>query len=444
MHATGHALVLPSSFCLPCPSVGKRFAGYSSYIGVGGDESIDLDLKPAEATMQDSDEAGVGGGESRNWLDGVSSGVVLTGQSIGWLGEAAALLMSLCRLVARLPPHMSTQKHAQHSTHTAHTSHTAHKGVPTQSDAANLHTCVWSVLISALRPVLGLNVRCGKVAVKASRWGGKVGVEDFDVSAQEIVEELNRSDPHAMSLRRGMLLPGVAKVLLTRAGWPSWHVTAEILARQGLLVLPARAGGAAVALGDADAAGKWVGAEWLGAAHVTLLGNQYACPTFVVGMLPFGGYAKIVQVAGVEGRCCWCEGGHRSGAVGGGAGHGVGAMCEGGETLLRVVMRRLLGVLSLARTTRSHTTTSSCGSAACGGGAASCSSVAAGQRSAEAHVWRDVGNTGGRTSGLRGCVVSDNRGGGVLPLPNGLWVRVEILACSPQLAPAVSPSLSSR
>jgi hypothetical protein len=184
-------------------------------------------------------------------------------------------------------------------------------------------------------------------------------------------------------------------------------------ARLGLLVLPSRA---------AAIAGGSPGGEWLGAAHVPLLCSHVAPPPCSRGSVPAGGSGKVVQTVAVEGR--WGAGAlallpRRCGA-GGAAGERRGG--EGEEELLLpllVVLRRVLGSISLAR---------SCGSSEAAAPGPDCAPPA--------HIWREIPDeSGGRLSSgpSRDCDNGDagpGGGGGLIPLPGGLWVRVEVRAGS--------------
>ena len=109
------------------------------------------------------------------------------------------------------------------------------------SNDNDAHLSAWSLLVAALRPVLGLHVpredRAPQVlswvrsAVPWRRAGTVARPSAADLRARQMVEELQQCDADAHALRRGLLLPGVASVLLSRQDSPHWCVTAQILVR---------------------------------------------------------------------------------------------------------------------------------------------------------------------------------------------------------------------
>jgi hypothetical protein len=118
------------------------------------------------------------------------------------------------------------------------------------------------------------------------------------------------------------------------------------------------------------------------------------------------------------------------------------------ERLLRVVMRRVLGLLSLARGCTSHSCgTSSSLTHALGdeGACVSRAAVAAQARGrqkcekdgegpanssdySEALVWRDTGADRRPLQDLRARVAGIGSAGGLVPVRRGLWIRVETVA----------------
>ena len=252
VHATGHALVLPCSFAMPCAQGqdtlgGRRASGRSEDArseGRSEDECHELPASGHASSFAETDESG----ESGRWevgpggrpdveisaAGGAGSGVVvLSSTSIGWISQSSALVVSLSHLVASLPP-PSSSPHA-HEPELAST-----HGAATWSPNA-AHLSAWSLLIAALRPVLGLHVPRADSAPQASSWvrsavpwkraEAAARPSAADVRARQMVEELELCDADAQALRRGLLLPAVARILLSRPACPHWCVTAQILVR---------------------------------------------------------------------------------------------------------------------------------------------------------------------------------------------------------------------
>jgi hypothetical protein len=153
----------------------------------------------------------------------------------------------------------------------------------------------------------------------------------------------------------------------------------------------------------------------MGAAHVPLLCSNVPPAACTLGSVPAGGLGKVVQAVTVEG--CW--GGKELASVLGSSDTAGGvAGCDGGEGaegMMLVVMRRVLGSISLARSCGScHQQTAS---------GSDCPSLA--------HVWREIADESqGRPREQRGDGgighVGAGGSGGLIPLPGGLWVRVEV------------------
>ena len=162
----------------------------------------------------------------------------------------------------------------------------------------------------------------------------------------------------------------------------------------------------------------------MGAAHVPLLCVNVPPAACTLGSVPAGGFGKVVQAVTVEG--CWgaaalasVPGSSDTDRVGPGElGHCGVAGCDGGEGaegMLLVVMRRVLGSISLARSCGSHEPLAS---------GSDCPSLA--------HVWREIADESqgrpGEGQGGDGGIghVGAGGSGGLIPLPGGLWVRVEV------------------
>lgn len=184
-------------------------------------------------------------------------------------------------------------------------------------------------------------------------------------------------------------------------------------------------------------AGGVPGGEWMGAAHVPLLCSNVPPAACTLGSVPAGGCGKVVQAVTVEG--CWVAA--ELASVPGSsdtAGRVVG--CDGGEGaegMLLVVMRRVLGSISLARSCGSHEPLASI--TASRDTNQPLASRDTHQPSASgshcpslAHVWREIADESeGRPragQGGDGSVghVGAGGSGGLIPLPGGLWVRVEV------------------
>lgn len=154
----------------------------------------------------------------------------------------------------------------------------------------------------------------------------------------------------------------------------------------------------------------------MGAAHVPLLCNNVPPAACSCGSVPAGGFGRVVQVVTVEG--CWDAAALASlpscsDTAGGVAGDDAG---EGAEGMLLVVMRRVLGSISLVRSRgfRDEPVASRF------------------DGPSPAHVWREITDKSeGRPREERGGdgglgPVGVGGSGGMIPLPGGLWVRVEV------------------
>ena len=249
VHATGHALVLPCSFSLPC-ALGEDVQGGRRPFARSQDDVRErghLILGHA-GSLDEEDESG----ESGRWEVGVggrcyggncdvdsvagaadsgfrdSGVVVLSSTSIGWISQASAVVVSLSRAVACLlpPPSPHVQQPELASVQGIAAPHQDLK------DLKDAHLSSWSLLVAALRPVLGLQESRTDCAPRRSSWGrSSARPSPEDVRARQMVEELQKCDADACGLRRGLLLPAVASLLLSRPGCPHWCVTAQILVR---------------------------------------------------------------------------------------------------------------------------------------------------------------------------------------------------------------------
>ena len=186
LHAGGHAVVLPGNFCLAC-SQERRRRGMEA-------RGVSQEVRASEG------------------------GVVVGGDQdvVGWIAHSVALILSLSRLVNA----NAMQTHVQQASDASR--------VLSFGDSTHF---IWHLLVSSLYPMLGEHVRTNKQAHRSWWWRGEENRRG-DMRARQLAEELESVDPGAKSLLLGLMLPGVARLLLCdgRRRY-HWQLTAEILVR---------------------------------------------------------------------------------------------------------------------------------------------------------------------------------------------------------------------